>query len=185
MKKITLESYEKFSLSEDEIFILKEGKVITKSIAPSGKIISNNTCLKKGGILFNWFSFCNEEDNLELEIEVEALETSILEELKISKKMDERIYRAMLFQLMRKNVIELQYQLYNTKGYILTTLKMYACEKGILSKKSVKPEYFNIGKTQFYKIYKEIKEEGFLMEKRDKIYLDIIKIDEYLLELEE
>lgn len=46
MKKITLESYEKFSLLEDKVFILKEGKVITKSIAPSGKIISNNTCLR-------------------------------------------------------------------------------------------------------------------------------------------
>lgn len=71
MKKITLESYEKFSLSEDKVFVLKKGKVITKSIAPSGKIISNNTCLKKGGILFNWFNFCNKEDNLELEIEVD------------------------------------------------------------------------------------------------------------------
>lgn len=102
MKQITLESYEKFSLLEDRVFILKEGKIITKSIMLNGKIISNNTCLKKGDVLFNWFNFFNEKINLEVDIEVEALERTTLEELTISKKLDENIYQAMLFQLIKK-----------------------------------------------------------------------------------
>ena len=129
MKKTVLQPYEKFFLLREKIFILKDGKIITKSIMSNGKIISNNTCLKKGEILFNWFNFFNEENNLEIEIEVEALEKTTLEELTISKKLDENIYQKMLFQLIKKNIIELQYQLYDTKGYILTKLKIYACKK--------------------------------------------------------
>lgn len=186
MEKIILESYEKFFLLEEKIFVLKEGKVITKSVAANGKIINNNTFLKKGEILFNWFNFFDRKNEIEIEIEIEALEKSILEEMIVSNEnINENIYQIMLFQLMRKNILELQYQLYNTKGYILVTLKMYACDKGILDKRSVKPEYFNIGKTQFYKIYKEIKDEKFLIEKKQKVYLNIFKIDKYLLELEQ
>lgn len=74
--------------------------------------------------------------------------------------------------------------MYDTKGYILVKLKTYACKRGVLNKKSVKPEYFNIGKTQFYKIFKEIKKEDYVLEKEDNIHLNISKIDEYLSKLE-
>ncbi len=182
MKEIILKSYERYSLLEGEIFILKKGKVITKSIASTGKIINNNTFLKEGEILFNWFGFYNEENTLE--IEVEALENSILEKIEFPKTKNQNLYQTMLFQLMRKNILEVQYHLYNTKGYILATLKKFVCDNGALDKRIMKPEYFNIGKSQFYKIYKEIKEDGFLIEKNEKIYLEFNKIKKYLKGLE-
>lgn len=185
MKKIVMQSYEKISLSEKKIFTLKEGKIILKSIAPNGKIINNNMCLKKGEILFNCFNLFEDEEKLEveIEIEIEALEKTELEEMIISNEMKENIYQSMLFQLMKKSILEFQYQLYNTKGYILVTLKNYACERGKLNKKSINPEYFNVGKTQFYKVYKEIKKEKFVVEEKGIVCLNIPKIDEYLLEL--
>lgn len=183
MKKIVMQPYEKIFLSEKKIFTLKEGKIILKSIAPNGKIINNNMCLKKGEILFNWFNFFEDKEKLEVEIEVEALEKTELEEMVILNEIKENIYQSMLFQLMKKSILELQYQLYNTKGYILVTLKIYACERGKLNKKSINPEYFNVGKTQFYKVYKEIKVEEFVVEERGIVNLNIPKIDEYLFEL--
>lgn len=183
MKKIILKSYERYSLLEEEVFILKKGKVITKSIASTGKIINNNTFLKEGEILFNWFDFSDEENTLEIELEVEALENSILEKIEFFKTKNQVLYQKMLFQLMRKNILEMQYHLYNTKGYILVTLKKFACDNGGLDKRIMKPEYFNIGKSQFYKIYKEIKEDGFLIEKNAKMYLEFDKIKEYLIGL--
>lgn len=182
MEKIILKPYERYSLLDAEVFIIKKGKVITKSIASTGKIINNNTFLKEGEILFNWFGFYNEENTLE--IEVEALEDSILEKIEFSNTKNQNLYQTMLFQLMRKNILEIQYHLYNTKGYILATLKNFACDNGVLDKRIMKPEYFNIGKSQFYKIYKEIKESGFLIEQNEKIYLEVKKIKKYLKSLE-
>ena len=50
----------------------------------------------------------------------------------------------------------------------------------VKNKKSIKPEYFNVGKTQFYKILKEIKKEKYMFEKEENIYLNSSKIEDYL-----
>lgn len=180
MVQIILKPHDKFSLLKGESFILKSGKLLTTSIFENGKIINNHTYLHAGEILFNWFDFYQEEDIPEIEIEVEALEDSILEKINFFENKHLHFYQTILLQLIKKSVLETQYYLYDTKGYILTILKKSSSSQGIISRKKIKAEHFNIGKTQFYKIYKEIKEEEFLLEKNGKLYLNLKKINDYL-----
>lgn len=180
--QIILKNHERYSLHKDEIFLVKKGKIISKNIAANGKIVCNNLCLEKGEILMNYFYFL-ENVELEIEVEIEALEESILERINLNEKKGD-IFEKILYQLIRKGIAELKYHLYNTKGYILMMMKVYANEKGVLKKKDVKAEHFNIGRTQFFKVYKELKKEKFLEEKGQYIYLDLVKIDDYLIDLE-
>lgn len=85
---------------------------------------------------------------------------------------------------MKKAKIEFLYQLYDTKGYILVMLKEYSDFKGELNKKIIKLENFNIGKSQFYKIFQELKLKKYIKEKDEKIYLNLCKIEEYISKLE-
>lgn len=186
--KIHLKAHKKYYLLEDKFFIVKSGKVVTKSIAANGKVISNNTCLREGELVFNCFKFLsNGEMNFpEIQMEIEALEETTLEEFVFCKKgiVNNEIYKNVFLHLVQKVAIELLYQLYDTKGYILMILKLYANSKGIFNKKEIKPENFNVGKTQFYKIYLHLKNEEYLIEEHGEVYLNLLKIDNYLLELE-
>ena len=68
--------------------MITKGKVITKDILASGKIISNENCLREGELIGNFFNISS-NSNLklpEIDIEVEALEETTLEEFKFSKK---------------------------------------------------------------------------------------------------
>lgn len=177
-----LKIHETILLKENQIFILKKGKVLLKSTSIDGKIINNNMFLQSNEFIFNCFDiYNNHKFMIDIEVEVEALEDSILEEVKNIKGNELYIYEKMLMQLMKKNIIEFRYKLYSTKKYILLLLKLLANSDSEINKKNIKPEIFNIGKTQFYKIYKNIKEEKLIKEKEKEIYINKKKIDEYLL----
>ncbi|MGL6063488.1 MAG: hypothetical protein ACRC0S_00115 [Fusobacteriaceae bacterium] len=154
-----------------------------RSVTNSGKIISNNMFVEEGEIIFDSFNSLEKKENLDIRIKVIALEKSVLEEITLKKNRDKEIYKTMLTQLMKKNVEELDYHIYPSKGCILSMLKRCAGKDGTINKKNIKPDLFYLGKTQFYKLYKEIKDEEFIKGQKEKIYLDIFKIDNYLSEL--
>ena len=174
MREITLKPYEKYSLEEKKFFVVEEGKILTKSILSNGEIINNNICLGKGEILFNFFEFIKDMDSLDIEYEIEALESTILKEIIFEEKdSNNKFYKNILEQLIKKSVIELKYQICSTPEYILMMLKLYSNKYGEIDKKILRPEYFNIGKTQFYKIYKDLKMKNFFYERNKKVYLNL------------
>lgn len=119
----------------------------------------------------------------ETEIEVEALENgTILEEFHFtSKDILNNIYlEKLFFQLIKKNMIKFFYQLYDTKGYILAILKLYADDSGIILKDEISYENFNVSKSQFYLLYSKLKKEKFIQEENKKIYLNLDKIEDFL-----
>lgn len=180
---IRLNPSEKYYI-DGKLFLIKKGKVITKYILPNGKIISNENCLREGEIIGNFFSFlkCNYFSVPEVDVEVEALENSLLEELKFSELelLNNCVVEKMLSQLIKKSIIKFLYQLYDKKGYILAILKMYVDSKGRIPKKEIKYENFNISKSQFYAIFSKLKEDKFLKEKENEIILNLKKIDSFL-----
>ncbi|MGL5123855.1 MAG: hypothetical protein ACRC6K_06825 [Fusobacteriaceae bacterium] len=183
MKKIELESYEEFNLSKEKNFILRKGKVAVRSTKLNGKVINNNMFLKEGEIIFDCFNYFEKNENMDIKIKVIALENTVLEEITLKKNSDKEIYKTMLIQLMNKNALEVEEQLYTPKGSILAMLKRYASNDGIINKKNIRPDFFYLGKTQFYKLYKIIKNEEFIKEEEKKVHLNIQKIDNYLSEL--
>ncbi|MGL5209346.1 hypothetical protein [Cetobacterium sp.] len=187
MLKVDLRSNEKYYL-DGRFFLITKGKVITKDILASGKIISNENCLREGELIGNFFNISS-NSNLklpEIDIEVEALEETTLEEFKFSKKeiLNNTIFEKMLSQLIKKSIIKFLYQLYDSKGYILAILKLYANSNNEIPKKEISYENFNISKSQFYLIYSKLKKEKYVTEDKNIIKLDIEKINEYLNHLE-
>lgn len=177
---IILNPNEKYYL-DGKFFLVKKGKIITKDILPNGKIISNENCLREGEIIGNFFNFlkCECLSIPEVDIEVEALEQSILEEFKFPQ-LDNYIFEKMLSQLIKKSTIKFLYHLYDKKGYILAVLKLYADSDGKIPKKEINYENFNVSKSQFYVLFSKLKQDKFLKEEKNKIILDIKKINSFL-----
>ena len=184
MKIVELKAQEKYFLEEDKIFIVEKGTVVTRSILENGKVISNNNCLRKEEIVFNYFNFLGNKEKIlfKIEVELEALEESVLVEVSFSKEeVTNEIYQKIIRQLVKRVMINVLSQVYTGKGYVLMMLKLYADSEGVISKKGVQLDNFNLGKTQFYKIYKILKEDSYIIEKEKKLHLNLLKIDEYLL----
>ncbi len=183
MLKVDLSSNEKYYL-DGRFFLITKGKVITKDILASGKIISNESCLREGELVGNFFNISsNFNVNLpEIDVEVEALEETTLEEFKFSKKdiLKNTVFEKMLSQLIKKSIIKFLYQLYDSKGYILAILKLYANSDNEIPKKEISYENFNISKSQFYLIYSKLKKENYIIEEKNLVKLNIEKINEYL-----
>lgn len=183
MLKVDLSSNEKYYL-DGRFFLITKGKVITKDILASGKIISNENCLREGELVGNFFNISsNFNVNLpEIDVEVEALEETTLEEFKFSKKdiLKNTVFEKMLSQLIKKSIIKFLYQLYDSKGYILAILKLYANSDNEIPKKEISYENFNISKSQFYLIYSKLKKENYIIEEKNLVKLNIEKINEYL-----
>lgn len=188
MNTILINKNKKFYLDNNYTFIVREGKVTTRNITANGKVTVCEICLKKGDLILNYFEFFKKNElasKSEIDLEIEALEDTILEKISISSKdILNQYYLKILDQLTNKTTLDFLYQIYPTKGYILSQLKLYGNENGIIVKKEVKVEDFNIGKTQFYKNYSELLNDKYLIEKEGKIYLNLKKINEYLLEIE-
>lgn len=180
---IELNPHEKYYL-DGKFFLITKGKVITKDILSNGKVISNENCLRKGEIVGNFFNFlkCEYLSVPEIDIEVEALEKTTLEEFKFSQLdiINNIIFEKMLSQLIKKSTIKFLYQLYDKKGYLLAILKLYADSNGKIYKKEINYENFNISKSQFYVLFSKLKEEKFFKEEEKEIFLDLKKIDTFL-----
>lgn len=184
MKKVVLQKYDKFFL-EGNFFLVKKGKVISREVLETGKAVSNENYIKEGEIVGNFFNFLSEKEKLvpEVEIEVEALENdTILEEFNLNTReiFNDKYIQKILDQLVKKSMIKFFYQIYDTKGYILIILKLCLNKEKYISKKEINYENFNISKSNFYLIYSKLKEEKFISERNNRIYLNVNKTDRYL-----
>ena len=182
--KIFLNKFESCSLG-GKFFLIKKGKIISRDVLETGKIITNENSLKEGEIVGNFFNFLPQNNLLipEVDIEVEALEdNTILEEFHFcSKEFSKNIFlEKMILQLIKKSMIKFFYQLYDTKGYLLAILKLSANEQGIISKKEINYENFNISRSQFYLLYSNLKKENYIKEKEKNVHLNLNKINKYL-----
>lgn len=181
---IILNKFDNYSL-DGKLFLIKKGKVISRDILKNEKIVTNETSLQEGEIIGNFFDFSLQNNLLipESNIEIEALENhTILEEFNFSsKEIIKNIYlEQMIIQLLKKNLIKFFNQLYDTKGYILAILKLYANNKNKISKQKINYKNFNLDRNKFYFYYSILKKENFIEEKEKNIYLNLEKINEYL-----
>lgn len=181
---VILNKFDNYSLG-GKFFLIKKGKVISRDVLETGKVITNENYLKEGEIIGNFFDFLPQGNLLvpEIDIEVEALEdNTILEEFNFcSKEITKNIYlEKMIIQLIKKSMIKFFYQLYDTKGYILAILKLSADDNGVIAKKEINYENFNISRSQFYFHYSNLKKENFIKEKDKNVYLNLDKINDYL-----
>lgn len=184
MKTITLKKNQSYYL-DNRFFIIKSGKIITKDILETGRVIINETPLGSGEILGNFFKFLliSGFKIPEIDIEIIALENNtILEEFIITEKtLEENIYlQKIIYFLLKKVLLKLLYQLYDTKGYVLAILKLQKKSKRFIPKKHIRYENFNISKSQFYLIYNKLKKENYISEIDNRIYFNNKKIDKYL-----
>ena len=180
MFKVYLQKKEMMFL-EKKFFIVKKGKVIIKNILENGKIIVNENCVNKNEIIGNFLllSLNNNFILPEVEIEVEALEESILEEICISKKdlLNNLVLKKVIDQLIKSYTINFLSYFYDTPKYFLILLKSYADSNGNISKKNIHYENFNISKSQFYLILSKLKKGNYLKEKNSEICLNLEKIE--------
>ena len=183
-RTITLNKKDRYFL-DGKFFLVKKGKLISRDILETGKIITNENCLKEGELIGNFFEFLPENNLMipEVDIEVEALEDgTILEEFNFSSSdVLKNVYlEKIITQLIKKSMIKFFYQLYDTKGYIMAILKLYADNNGKIFKHEINYENFNISRSQFYLIYANLKKEKFIFERESVVSLDLNKINDYL-----
>lgn len=186
MKLISLSKGEKLII-DDKCFLVRKGKVITKDLLKNGRAIGHELFISKGEVIGNFFSAV-ERDETELQeiisIEVEALEDTELEEI-IMKNccLNEDPYlKKILLQLEKRTLMKYYQELFDTRGYILAVLKLHAGKKRELNKSEVRFDRFNnISRSQFYKLYSELREEEYFFEEDKKIIkLNSLKINKYL-----
>lgn len=183
MLKVNLKQNEKLFLG-NKFFIIKQGKVIEKKLLENGEIITNENYIKSGEIIGNFF-LLTEIDYFQLpniEIEIESLEPVILEEIKISKEdiSTNFILKKLFSQLIKQSIIKFLSHFYDTQRFILSLLKLNSDLNGIILKKNIKYENFNISKSQYYLLLSNMKKAKLFTEDNNKILLDLKKVEKYL-----
>ncbi|QNM15680.1 MULTISPECIES: hypothetical protein [Fusobacterium] len=183
MKEIIVKAKESLVVYE-KFYRVKKGKVLLKNIFPNGKIVTNEHWLKTGDLIGEFLNYwrLKNVDLPDIEIEVDALEDSVLEEINFDiKEIKNNIFLNNLIKnFIRLHVFQLLFHFYDTKGYILTLLKLYSNGDNVISKEQFNVEHFNISKSQFYNVYGQLRKSGYFKEENKKIYLDRKKADEYL-----
>lgn len=183
MKKVIIKKKETFEIC-DKFYIIKKGKVLLKNIFPNGKIVTNEHWLKSGDLIgqfINHFTL-KKIDLPVIEMEVKALEDTVLEEIQldIKKLKSDSSLNSVLSNFIKLHVFQLLFHFYDTKGYILTVLKLYSDKNSIVSKDDFSVEHLNISKSQFYNVYGQLRKLGYFKEEKRKIYLNLEKANEYL-----
>ena len=183
MLKISLKKGEKIFLG-NKFYIINEGSILLKKILENGKIFSYENILKKDDIVGN-FLILSEINFLvlpEIEIEIEALEETLIEEIKFSKNdfNNNLIYKRVLNQLIKQYVIKFISYICDPIKVLLILLKINSDSSGVIDKKNVSYETFNMGRTQYYSILAMIKKENLIKEEKKKIILNLKKIEERL-----
>ena len=180
MLEIQLEKNEKLLLGE-KFFMVKKGKVIVRKLLENGDIIVNESYIQSGEIIGNFF-LLTEIDYLELpsiEIEIESLNKVILEEIKISREeiFNNFILKKLFSQLIKQYIIKFLSHAYDTQKFILSLLRINCDLNGVILKKNINYEYFNISRSQYYLVLSNIKKQNLFKEDNKKIILDLKKID--------
>lgn len=189
MNTILLNQNDKYYL-DGKFYIVKSGRIISRDILETGKIVTYENYLTSGEIIGNFFKFIKGNNFYipDIDIEIEALENNtVLEEFEINyNNLSKDLFISKIIDsLVKKTLIKFFYQLYDKQGYILAVLKLYNNENGFISKKEINYENFNISKSQFYLILAKLKKEKYILEFNDSLYLNLKKIDSYLSKLGE
>ncbi|MGL5903661.1 MAG: hypothetical protein ACRCZO_13345 [Cetobacterium sp.] len=188
IKTIAIKKGEYYFL-DDKFFIVKKGKVLARDILASGKVIPNEHYFSEGEVIGNFFKFVKDERLTvpNVDIEIEALRDSELEEFSFSKTqlVENIFFERIITQLIKKSTIKFLENLYDSKGYILSILKLYANSEMEIEKKEVSFENFNMSKSQYYSKISELKKENYIEEDGKIWRLNLEKIDEYLERYEE
>lgn len=184
MNIVTLKKKEVLYL-DDRFFIVKSGKVLTKVIFENGAVVTNEICYKQDDILGNFFLLVEKGrfSPLELQIEAIALENDvILEQIDIKKEdlVSFDLGFKIINNLLQRVFIKFFYHLYDTKGYILSLLKLYQNKSGTINKNELNYKNFNMSKSQFYLTMNNLKSEHYITKVGDIILLNSRKIDLYL-----
>ncbi|MGL5413956.1 hypothetical protein [Cetobacterium sp.] len=166
---------------ENNFFVIHKGRVNIKIILENGNAIGGDICFQDSDIIGNFF-LLSSIPNISfpyISLEVKALEDTILEEFYVHqiKILNNFYLDSMLKYLIKHYYLKLLSHIYNKKMYILILLSFYATSKGIILKKHIHYENFNISKSQFYLIYSKLKKENYLEEKNNKILLNLAKIN--------
>ena len=169
---------------EDKFFIIQKGKVIARDVLENGKTVAHEHYFSEGEIIGNFFKFLK-EDKLKVpsvEIEIEALKDSELEEFNFSKNVlyENVVFEKIINQLIKKSTIKFLENIYNPKGYILSILKLHANEKLEVEKTEIGYENFNMSKSQYYLKLSELKREKYIEENKNIFKLNLKKINDYL-----
>ncbi|MGL5277748.1 MAG: hypothetical protein ACRC8M_01525 [Cetobacterium sp.] len=183
MKNVTIKKGENYFL-DDKFFIVKSGKVLSRDILSNGKVITNEHYFGEGEVIGNFFKFAKDYKLTipDIGIEILALKDSKLEEFDFSQNqlIENTFFEKIITQLIKKSTIKFLEKLYDTKGYILSILKLYANHEMQVEKREISYENFNISKSQYYSKIAELKKEDYICESGKIWQLNLGKIDEYL-----
>ncbi|MGL5459784.1 MAG: hypothetical protein ACRDBY_09235 [Cetobacterium sp.] len=183
MLEVSLKKDEKLFLG-NKFYVIKKGSVLLKKILENGKVISYENILKKDEIIGDFLTLS--EINFlilpEIEIEIEALEETLIEEIEISKNElnNNPIFKRLLNQLIKQYIIKFISYVCDPVKVLLILLKINSDSNGVVEKKNVSYENLNMSKTQYYAILTLVKKENLLKEEKKRIILNLKKIDEKL-----
>lgn len=174
-------------------FLIKKGKVFVRSIFENGKIIGSNIIFQKGDIVGDFLKLVPidiESFHLNIILEIIAIEDCEFEKIEIPNfpNNDEQtnLYEKIIFQLAKKHALDILYILLPKNLYIIAVLSLMS-QQGIINKKNINPENFNMSKSQFYNLYSKIKKEKIFTEKKEQICLNLKevanKLDNFFLEV--
>lgn len=181
--EISLKKDEKLFLG-NKFYLIKKGSILLKKILENGKVISYENILKKDEIIGDFFTLS--EINFlilpEIEIEIEALEETLIEEIEISKNElnNNPIFKKLLNQLIKQCIIKFISYVCDPVKILLILLKINSDSNGVVEKKNVSYENLNMSRTQYYSILTLLKKENLLKEEKKKIILNLKKIDKKL-----
>lgn len=184
MKEITLKKDEYYFL-DGKFFMIQSGKISTREILETGGSVANELYLSAGEIVGNFFKLLKVSgfEVPDIEIEVKAVENNtVLKEFTITeeKLIENESLRQLIMFLLKKSLLKLLYQLYDTKGYVLAVLKLYTNNKKYVKREDIYYGNFNISKSQFYLAYRKLRREGYIKEVNERIYFDKEKVRRYL-----
>lgn len=189
---ITLKASNTLEL-KDGFFLIKTGRVFVRSIFENGKIIGHNLVFQEGDIVGDFLKLVpidTKAFHLNIILEIIAIEDCEFEKIEIpnfpTNDKQANLYEKIIFQLVKKQALDIMYILLPKNLYIMAILTLMS-QKGIVNKKNINPENFNMSKSQFYNLYAKIKKEKIFTEKKEKIYLDLKevanKLDNFFLEV--
>ncbi|MEG0236192.1 MAG: hypothetical protein RR523_08210 [Cetobacterium sp.] len=181
--EVSLKKGEKLFLG-NKFYVIKKGSVLLKKILENGKVISYENILKKDEIIGNFLALSERNFLIlpEIEIEIEALEETLIEEIKISKNElnNNPIFKRLLNQLIKQYIIKFISHICDPVKVLLILLKINSDSNGVVEKKNVSYENLNMSRTQYYSILTLVKKENLLKEEKKRIILNLKKIDEKL-----
>ncbi|MGL4510066.1 hypothetical protein [Cetobacterium sp.] len=185
---ISLKSKDTLFLDDSKIYSIISGKIIVREVFSNGKVVNSEVPLSSGDIVGNFFNIYGLYKNITkgLAVEIEAIEDTIINELNKTetyekiKKFSSGLVGNLMEQMLKKQLINICHHIYSKKGYILAVLLMHSKDSEYISKDLLNHEVFNLSRSQFFMVISELKKEGILEKKQDKVKVDKKRAEKFL-----